>query len=234
MDPIQEVCVEAPHICPLTHAFVFDCDDTILTNPLHTKWWLIIKNSGIILGTFLKHPKITYRLLKRELLDQSPACAEQWQEIFKELGNGRSLEHRFSQFIKKWSHMKTVKKGMDQLLQELKDAGYLISLWTDMGTNDDTFYAKKYHSLYRLFTFRLCVDYKNNVEKPIQKPSPEAVAEFLRLNSQHTDKTTILIDDRLVNCLAAHTYGRLDYIHFKNIQQLRTVLEEKHALQQKA
>lgn len=230
MKSVKEVCIEAPRISPVTHAFVFDCDDTLLTNRLSNKIWLIAKNVLVIVGALLKHPKLSYRLIKNTLFDTAPACAEQWRELFKQLGTPGSLEYRFATFIQTWARMKTVIPGMEKLLQELHDAGYRMSMWTDMGCNDDAFYAHQYKNLYTLFTFRMAVNYSGSVE-PIKKPSPESVTAFIRKHEKYTkDKTIIFIDDRLVNCLAAHTYGGLDYIHFKSVQQLQNILQEKKAL----
>jgi len=232
----EQVSIQASKISPETHAFAFDNDDTLVTNGLLDKGWLILKYSLIILATFIAHPVIMYRLLKNEFFDnEDEAPAEQWQELFKHLGRGKnSGEYQFACFVQQWAEMKTIVPGMDNLVKELADAGYSLALWTDMGIHDGKFLKQKFEHLYDRFTFCSYVTYKyGDGESAIKKPSEQAVEKFVKEYKKHTtgDKTIILIDDKLKNCLAAKKYGNIDYIQFKSPQQVRYALEKKGAFE---
>lgn len=229
----EQVSIKASKISPQTHAFAFDNDSTLVTNGVLDKGWLILKNILIILATFIAHPVIMYQLLKNKFLDENAASAEQWQELFKYLARNKNAgEYQFACFVQQWAEMKTILPGMDSLVKELTDAGYSLALWTDMGIHDGRFLQKKFEHLYDRFTFRSYVTYKHD-EPAIKKPSEQAVKNFLKEYKKHMgeDKTIILIDDKLKNCLAAKKYGHLDYIHFQSAQQVRYALEKKGAFE---
>lgn len=229
----EQVSIKASKISPQTHAFAFDNDNTLVTNGVLDKGWLILKNILIILATFIAHPVIMFQLLKNEYLNEDAASAEQWQELFKNLARNKNAgEYHFACFVQQWASMKTIIPGMDTLVKELADAGYSLSLWTDMGKQDGKFLAQKYEHLYDRFTFRSYNTYKGE-EPAIKKPSEQSVENFVALSQQHLgdDKTIILVDDKLKNCLAAKKYGNIDYIHFQSAQQVRYALEKRGAFE---
>jgi len=225
----KDVSISAKKISPHTHAFIFDNDNTLLANGITDKWRLIVAYLPAILVTFVSHPILIFNLLKDELLDENSACSQQWQELFKQMGNQRSAEYQFSRFVEQWAAMKTIVPGMDTLIQQLHDAGYRLSLWTDMGAKDGHVIEKKFPHLYHLFTLRSYVTYEQDTDA-IRKPSEQAVKKFVTLyqHTYHENKTLIFVDDKLKNCLAAKKYGAFDYIQFKSPEHLRTLLHSFH------
>lgn len=227
----EQISIKALKISPETHAFVFDNDDTLVTNGILDKGWLVLKNLLIILATGIAHPIIMYQLIRNYLVDEDAAPAEQWQEIFKQLARNKNAgEYRFACFIQEWAAMKRIIPGMDLLVKELFDHGYSLSLWTDMGKHDGKALAHKFEHLYDRFSFCSYNSYKDE-KACVKKPSEQAVENFVALSKKHLGdgKTIILIDDKLKNCLAAKKFGKFDYIHFQSAQQVRYALEKKSA-----
>lgn len=231
----QAVSITTDTVSPTTHKFVFDNDDVITENALLDKLSLTVSYMPAILCAFAKNLRLSCGMAKSSLLkdkNKPGPCAEEWRMIFSGLGGPNSYEKQFAEFIKRWGQLKTVKSGMPELLQELHTAGYTLSMFTNMGTEDDAYFAtKKFQNLYNLFKFRWCANYKPG-QALIKKPSRESIESFVALDKQHNPndtRATIFVDDKLKNCVAGNEHAGWDYIHFKNPAQLRKVLTEKGA-----
>jgi len=136
--------------------------------------------------------------------------------------------NRLAQAVINIANDQTPISGTVNIIQELKDKGYMIDLASDIGQTFLPDLMKKYPSTFDMIADKQTVDYINT-NQPIHKPSIQYFQDYLE--KYGNGKTIIFIDDKEKNVAAAKQAGMIGIV-FKDPEQLRKDLVKMGILKQ--
>jgi len=130
--------------------------------------------------------------------------------------------HRLKPFVHLGIHIanqqKPIQKVVD-MLEHLKNKGYTLHLFSNIGSITFEEIWKKFPSIFQLFDSFILPSQSNNY---LRKPNPIAFATYLRENNKE-NKQVVLIDDKRKNVRQAKNHG-IKSIWFQSPEHLQQQL----------
>ncbi|MFC1841900.1 HAD hydrolase-like protein [Candidatus Dependentiae bacterium] len=206
----REISIKYKPITPQNTIVTFDLHDVIV----NYDYWEIAKTifkhkKKLKLFIALLNPFVWWSIIK---LMYKNAVAEQY--IFEIGQKHKSLEPYIPLGVAV-ANCQTINPNMVQLIKKLKDKGYALHLYSNVGTKIFTEFTKKFPGIFDHFDKIILPSEENGY---LRKPHHQSFINYLK-NNQNDRRQIIFIDDKKRNIKKAAQYGIIG-IQFKCYCQL--------------